>query len=85
MTQATLNFETRSPINVDSLNKQNRAIYNLLLTRGSITMFDAIEIGVYHLHSRMAEISKVVTIHRRMVKKNDTSVKEYSLTEFVKN
>ena len=85
MTQATINFDTRSPINVESLNKQNKAIYNLLLTRGSITMFDAIEIGVYHLHSRMAELSKVVTIYRRTIKKNGTTVKEYSLKEFVKN
>ena len=83
--QATLDFTTRSPINVESLNKQNKAIYNLLLTRGSITMFDAIEIGVYHCHSRLAELSKVVTIYRRTIKKNGTTVKEYSLTEFVKN
>ena len=82
--QAEIQFETKSPINFDKLTKQNKILWEHLLSGKTINMLQAPEIGIRTLHSRIAEIRKAIKntnylLHSRFIRVNNVSVKEYIL------
>lgn len=85
--QTALTFPTGSPINVDSLSRQNRKLYEALLSGGKLTMLDAVKMGIGTPHSRFADIAKVLaqhgqTLYSRYVRIDGINYKEYSLKPF---
>lgn len=82
--QLTIDFSTGSKINKVKLSGQNEKVFRLLEQNKSVTLFDGLQIGVLHFHSRIADLrNKVgIIIHDRMIKRNGSCVKEYSLNPF---
>ena len=87
--QAQLNFETASPINQPKFSRQNQIVYDLLSAGKTVNLKMVIDrYGIYHLHSRIAEVRKELkergqVIFDRTVTIENTTCKEYSLTPFV--
>lgn len=82
--QPELQFPSSSPINTISLTGQNKLLYDYLLN-GNIDMFIAREIGIGFLNSRVSDLKKhKIEIYSKYIKKNNSTVKLYSLTEFKK-
>jgi hypothetical protein len=80
--QSTIDFTTNSPINSESLGKQNKVIYEYLLTHDSINMTIGVQMGIYSFHSRLAELRKVVQVYDKYIRVGNTTVKSYSLKPF---
>ena len=87
--QSAIDFTTASPINVEKLSKQNKIVYDYLAAGNTITLFQAVKMGVLHLHSRISDLTNVhgITIYRRFITVPDMTgehvqVKEYSLNPF---
>lgn len=82
--QLTIDFTTASPINAEKLSRQNRLIYNHLASGKTITVYDAIAMGIFHLHSRISDLRNVhdIEIFDRTITENNTTCKEYSLSKF---
>lgn len=74
--QIEINFETKSPINTDKINGQNKRLIEFLLTGAKINCFSpevqSLKIGVFH--SRIAEA-------RKFFKENGVELKS-EMTEF---
>lgn len=81
--QLKIDFNTNSPINKVKLTGQNERVLEMLQER-NITTYDAIKIGIYNLHSRISDLRNKagVTIHDRFIKRQGSTVKEYSLKPF---
>lgn len=82
--QATLTFETSSPINKDKFTRQNRIVWDHL-QHSTITCFIAIDkYDIYHLHSRISELRNKhkKVIYGRTINSRGTTCQEYSLKPF---
>ena len=87
MQQLEPDFTTSSPINREKLSRQNRIIYDRLASGETITVYDALGMGIFHLHSRCAELRKALrqsnaNLYDRFVVKDNITFKEYSLKPF---
>jgi len=84
MMQLSIDFSTKSPINVEKLKGQNRKVYELLQNNDTVTLYDGLKVGVLHFHSRISDLRNLngIVIYDRMKKIKGVSVKEYSLKQF---
>lgn len=95
MQQSTtqIQLDTKSPINIDKLNRQNKAVAEHLLSGQRIDRYKALKLyKIGNLHSRMSEVKKYfkdqgieiskkfITIHDSFINEN-TTIMEYWLTE----
>lgn len=82
-----LELFTSSPINREKLEKQNRKVYEHLLSGKTITLLSAWQLyGIRHLHSRISDLRNQNKIHisGKMItvtddQANKVKCKEYSL------
>lgn len=81
MKKTSPEIKTASPINIDSIKGQCRRLYDYLMAGNSITMFEAGSIGVGYLNSRISDLRNKCNIHieDKMIYKNGSHVKEYSI------
>ncbi len=92
MVQAQFDFRTVSPINVEKLSGQNRALYDYLQVEGNtIHCFHEArrKLKIGYLNSRISDLTNRIgiVIHKRRIKVNDidgnpTDVTEYSMYPF---
>lgn len=90
MEQLTMDFTTRSPINVDRLKGQNGRLLNWLQAGNTIHCFHPAkqEMQIGYLNSRIADlVHEGVEIFKRNIKVKDinneeVTVREYSLKPF---
>ena len=83
-------MNTASPINVEKIVKQNRQVYDHLLSGRTITLLSADQLyGIRHLHSRISDLrnKNKIRIYGKMITALDrdgekVKCKEYSLTPF---
>ena len=83
--QQVINFDTRSPINVDKLNRQNKLIYEFLKTGKRLHRHLADELfGVGNLHSRISDLRNEhdIEIQDRFVRVKDRFGNEVSCKEY---
>lgn len=75
MSQLILTFESPSPINMEKLTKQNKRLYDYLLTGNSIHCFSRArrELKIGYLNSR---ISDLINVHDIKIKKKRIRVKD---------
>jgi len=86
--QMTIDFATKAPINQVKLSGQNKLVYDILLSGKTLNCFEAQEIGITALNSRISDLrNKIkVTVYDRFVTTSGGSkVKEYSLNPFTIN
>jgi hypothetical protein len=90
MEQLTMDFTTRSPINVDRLQGQNKRLYEYLKTGNTIHCFSQAkrDLQIGYLNSRISNLKDAgVEIFKRNIKVTDingetVTVREYSLNPF---
>lgn len=90
MEQMTMIFETRSPINVERLQGQNKRLYDFLSTGQTIHCMHPAkrELQIGYLNSRISNLKDAgVEIFKRNIKVKDingedVTVREYSLRPF---
>ncbi len=85
--QLAIDFETRSPINVERIKGQNKRLYDFLMTGASIHCFHPArqQLRIGYLNSRISDlVEENVPIEKRRIKVPDVngdmvSVVEYSI------
>lgn len=83
--QMQMDFTSRANINTERFSRQNRMVANHLLGGKPINVSVAIsKYGIYHLHSRIAEVRKEfkkegIQINDKFIKIGDMVCKEYSI------
>lgn len=84
-TQATIDFTTRSPINVERMKGQNRRLYDYLLTGASINCFSQAkqDLRIGYLNSRIADLVEMdVPISKQRVLVKDVDGEDVSVVEY---
>ena len=61
--QIEINFETKSPINIDKLNGQNKIVWSIIQRGEKVSCFHNEVFGKMVFHSRIADIRKVLKEH----------------------
>lgn len=82
-----IEFVTSAPINQAKLSGQNRLVFDVLSSGKTLTCFQAQELNITALNSRISDLRNKhqIIIYDRMIKTSGGShVKEYSLTPFSK-
>lgn len=81
--QIDIQFPTASPINQDSLVRQNELLHDHLMRGNTINFIQAREMGIAFLNSRISDLrASEVPVYFRWIKVNNTRCKEYSLQPF---
>lgn len=89
--QISIDFSTASPINIDRLGGQNKALYNYLQTGESIHAMHPVRrnLKIGYLNSRISDLinKHKVQIYKRFIKAKDSDgewvdVTEYSMKPF---
>lgn len=85
-------FQSKSPLNKQRLSGQNKALYDYLLLRQTITDLEAVKLlGIRRLASRIFELKEIFRldtsrtdkIYDRYVHRQGITVKEYSMYPFL--
>lgn len=74
MQQLFLNFESKSPINAEKFQNQNRQVYEHFASGKTLTLLMAENLyGIRHLHSRISDLRNIhgVIIYDRAIRAID--------------
>lgn len=75
-----MDFSSESKINKEHLSKQNKAIYEHLANKKTLTTLQAIsDFGVTRLASRIFELRKMITVYDKFIDVDGIKVKQYSM------
>lgn len=86
--QLTIDFTTQSPINKEKLTGQNKLVFETLITGRTLTTFEAQEMGITALNSRVSDLRNKAGINiydRFITTRGGSKVKEYSYYPFKNN